>query len=436
MITNTALPDEGSRYGTGSWLEGEKRVMRRRIGTALMSAVVLVGLAACGSATKSDGGGGGTGSSKHSGTYKVALSLSYTGNDWQNEAANLVKAAAKTAPYNKKVSLRVDIAGADVTKQIQTLNNEISAGVNAIIVYPISPTALNATIQKACNKKIVVYAYDSLVTAPCAYNVHIDQYEWGIYSATWLAKELNGKGKIADISGVPGTTVDSDRQKALKDVLKKYPGITIAGTANGAWAQAQGKTAFASIQSGHPDLDGVYAEAACYSITQYLISSGKKSLPCAGEMENGVHIYMLSPEVCKKTGIPSSQCIHLRGSSAGSPVYSGELALINAVRILDGEKVAHDIVLPLPKFDTDDLDAAGTKAVGENPAEGALVFPPSKVSNPGFFGDFWNPLVEQGLNAALNGTSDKISTAKTCDQVTDCKAQEKLIFDKNHSGGN
>lgn len=400
---------------------------------ALFSAALLTALTACGSATPSKSGGT-NGGAKHSGAWKVALSLSYTGNDWQNEAANLVKSEAKT--LGSKVNLRVDIAGADVTKQIQTINNEISARMNAIIVYPISPTALNATIQKACNKGIVVYAYDSLVTAPCAYNVHIDQYEWGVYSATWLAEAMGGKGSIANISGVPGTTVDSDRQKALKDVLKKYPGISIAGSANGAWAQAQGKTAFTSIEAGHPNIGGVFAEAGCYAITQYLLSSNKKPLPCAGEMSNGHHLYMLTPDVCKKAGIPTNQCVHLPSSSAGSPVYSGELALINSVRILDGTKVAHDTILPLPKFNTDDLDKMGGKAVGDNPAQGALVFPSSKVSNPGFFGDFWSPLVEAGVNGALNGTADKISTAKPCEQVTGCKTQDKLTFDSTHAGGN
>ncbi len=281
-------------------------MIRHKLGIALFAAVLVAALAACGQSVGSNSGGATGGS--HSGKWKVALSLSYTGNDWQNEAANLVKAEAATPPYSKSVDLRVDIAGADVTKQIQTLNNEISTGINAIIVYPISPTALNATIQKACAKGIVVYAYDSLVTAPCAYNAHIDQYEWGVYSATWLAKKLGGKGSIANISGVPGTTVDTDREKALKDVLKKYPGIKIAGTANGAWAQAQGKTAFTSIEAGHPNLDGVYAEAGCYAITQYLISSNKKPLPCAGEMSNGHHLYMLSPDVCKKAGVPAEKC--------------------------------------------------------------------------------------------------------------------------------
>lgn len=397
----------------------------RRVGIAVLLLVIVCALSACGSSGSSSGSGGKT--------YKIALSLGFTGNDWQAEAANLVKGVAATPPYDKKVDFRVDIAGQDVTKQIQTLNNEIAAGMNAIIVYPLSPTALNGTITKACAKGIVVYAYDSLVTAPCAYNVHIDQYEWGIKSATWLAKELNGQGSIANISGVPGTTVDSDRQKALKTVLKQNPGIKVAGTANGEWAQAQGKTAFTSIQSGNPNLNGVYAEAGCFAITQYLISSGKKPLPCAGEMSNGHHLYMLSAADCKKTNIPTKNCVGLRSSSAGSPVYSGELAFINAVKILDGQKIAHDIILPLPYFTTDDVSA---KSVGTNPAKGALVFPPSKVTNPGFFGDFWNPLVEEGLNAALHGKPDKISEPKSCGEVPGCKTQPKLTFDHTHSGGN
>ncbi|AXT86444.1 sugar ABC transporter substrate-binding protein [Aeromicrobium sp. A1-2] len=374
-------------------------------------------------------------SSKDGGKYDIALSLSYTGNDWQDNATNLVKAAAKTAPYDKKVNLRVDIAGSEVGKQIQTLNNEISAGVDAIIVYPISPTALNATIKKACDAGIIVYAYDSLVTEPCAYNVHIDQYEWGVVNATWLAEELGGKGDIAVIDGVPGTTVALDRQKGLDDVLKKYPDMKVAGKAPGAWAQAQGKTAFTSIEAANPNLDGIFAQAGCYAITKYLNDGDKKVLPCAGEYSNGHHVQMLSPEVCKEVDIDPKECLHLPSISSGSPAYSGELAFINTVRLLDGEKVGRNTILPLPSFTTDDLDALGAKGVGDDPAKGALVFTPSKAS-PGMFGSFWSPLVEQGLLANLKGVSDKISDAKPCAEVEGCKTTDKLTFDDNHSGGN
>lgn len=358
--------------------------------------------------------------------YKIALSLSYTGNDWQSEAANLVKAEAATAPYKSLVSLHTDIAGADVTNQIKTLQNEISAGYKAIIVYPISPTALNATIAQACKAGIAVFAYDSLVTAPCAYNIHIDQYAWGIYVAGWLAKAMNGKGTIADITGVPGTTVDTDRQKALSNILAKNPGITIAGSANGAWAQAQGLTAFESIFTAHPDITGIYAEAGCGTIEEYLASIKHALLPCGGEFENNTHLDMLS------TALGG---LGVQSASAGSPVYSGELALIDAVKVLQGKKIAHDTILPLPHFNSADLAKLGAKAVGTNPAAGAVVFPAKKVV-PGMFGDFWSPLVEQGLQANLHGTSNKVSSAKPCAKVRGCKSAAHLKFDSNHSGGN
>lgn len=413
---------------------------RFKMGTVAVAVFVVLSLlaAACG-----DSGSNSATSANNDGTtgsdapvqekFSIALSLSYTGNDWQSEAANLVKAEAATPPYDQKVDLRVDIAGADVTKQIQTLNNEIAAGVDAIIVYPISPTALNATIKKACDQGIIVYAYDSLVTEPCAYNVHIDQYEWGIQVGTWLANELGGEGKLAVITGVPGTTVSIDRQQALKDVLVDYPNLSIAGEADGSWAQAQGKTAFTSIEAANPDLDGVYAEAGCFAITEYLVSSGKTVLPCGGEMSNGHHLFMLSKDICAATNIPEDNCVGLRSASGGSPVYSGELAFINAVKILEGQNIAHNIILPLPFFTTDDLTAA---SVGTNPAEGALVYPPSAVDNPGFFADFWSPLVEQGLTAAQTGNPEKISDAKSCAEVPGCKTTDTLTFDDLHSGGN
>jgi ribose transport system substrate-binding protein len=390
---------------------------RRRLAVGCALAVGVLALASAAMAT----------STSSTAKYKVVLSLSYSGNDWQNEAANLVKAEAATAPYNKLVDFKMDIAGADVTKQIQTLNNEIASHVNAIIVYPISPSALNGTIQRACAAGIVVYAYDSLVTAPCAYNVHIDQYQYGTLQAQWLAKYLHGKGKLAVISGVAGTTVDTDRLKGLHDVLKKYPGLTVAGQANGMWAQAQGKTAFASIYTAHPDVNGIWAEAACYSITQYQLQHHTKPLPCAGETENGARRYMLPK---------SKGGVGLQGFSIGSPTYSGELAFINAVKILQGQKVAHDTILPLPIVTNANLKI-GTNPANSNVYPTSITFGGKNVTvNPGFFNDIWTPLVEQGLGGALTGKSNKVYSAKPCAQVPGCKQQSKLVFDKNHSGGN
>lgn len=174
--------------------------------------------------------------------HKIFLSMSYIGNDWQAEAANMVKAMAAHKSLADKVDLQVQVAGPNAQRQIQQINAMVQSGAEAIVVYPISPTALNQVVKNACDKGVKVFAYDAEITEPCAYNVHIDQLEAGRVTAEWLVKKLNGKGNIIAITGVPGTSVDDQRTKAAKEVFAKYPDIKIVGEAVGMWSQAVART--------------------------------------------------------------------------------------------------------------------------------------------------------------------------------------------------
>ena len=141
--------------------------------------------------------------------YKVYLSMSYIGNDWQAEATNMVRAMAASGTLKDKVSLEVQVAGANAQRQIQQINAMVQAGARAIVVYPISPTALNQVVHAACAKGVTIIAYDAEITEPCAYNVHMDQVEAGRVTAEWLAKQMGGKGNLVMLTGVPGTSVDT-----------------------------------------------------------------------------------------------------------------------------------------------------------------------------------------------------------------------------------
>src|SRR4029450_7034222 len=109
----------------------------------------------------------------------------------------------------------------------QQINAMVQAGAQAIVIFPISPTALNAAVKNACDKGVLVFAYDAEIPEPCAYNISIDQEEAGRVTAEWLVKKLNGKGNIIAITGVPGTSVDTLRTKAAKEVFAKHPEIKI-----------------------------------------------------------------------------------------------------------------------------------------------------------------------------------------------------------------
>lgn len=234
-----------------------------------------------------------SGSAHAAGKYKVFLSMSYVGNDWQTEAANMVKAMANTPALKDKVDLEVQVAGTDAQKQIQQINSMVQAGAKAIIIYPISPTALNRAIKNACSKGVVVAAYDAEVTEPCAHNVNIDQHQAGTVTAEWLAKTINGKGNIVMINGVPGTSVDRARTEAAKAVFAKYPGIKIVAEGTGMWSQATAKTELSKILATNSwdKIDGLWMQVGCFTAASMQLDAGiadDKIKPCAGNRRTGI----------------------------------------------------------------------------------------------------------------------------------------------------
>ncbi len=340
--------------------------------------------------------------------YKVFLSMSYIGNDWQAEAANMVKAMAANKEFADKVDLQVQVAGPNAQRQIQQINAMVQAGAKAIVVYPISPTALNGVVKNACAKGVVIIAYDAEITEPCAYNVHIDQPEAGRVTAEWLAKKLNGKGNIIVVTGVPGTSVDTLRTKAAKDVFAKYPDIHVVAEAVGMWSQAVARTELSKIVATHPwdKIDGLWMQVGCYTANSMQIESGKKVSdlkPCAGEGSNGGRVQMLPVGTDVEGANGTYAPMGAPRISYASPPYSGGLALKLIVQKLEGKDIPKLTKLPLPIVtnDTIKLCKEGTWAEMK---DGCNAFLPSLVPNPGWFASIYSAdTPEVGFEAALVG---------------------------------
>lgn len=369
------------------------------IGLKVRRLALLAGMAAC-----AFGMSGAEAAEKH----KIFLSMSYIGNDWQAEAANMVKAMAAHKSLADKVDLQVQVAGPNAQRQIQQINAMVQSGAEAIVVYPISPTALNQVVKNACDKGVKVFAYDAEITEPCAYNVHIDQLEAGRVTAEWLVKKLNGKGNIIAITGVPGTSVDDQRTKAAKEVFAKYPDIKIVGEAVGMWSQAVARTELSKILATRSwgDINGLWMQVGCFTANSMQLEAGKKAselLPCAGEGSNGGRIQMLPEGTDVEGAAPPYAPSGAQRISYASPPYSGALALKLAVEAIEGKDVPKTTILPLPLVTNETIKLCDEGTWAEMKA-GCNVFKPSLVSNPGWFASiFSDQTPEIGLNAALVG---------------------------------
>ncbi len=344
---------------------------------------------------------------------KVFLSMSYIGNDWQAEAANMIKAMAATPAIAKAIDLDVQVAGPNAQKQIQQINAMVQAGAKAIVVYPISPTALNQVVKNACSKGVMVIAYDAQITEPCAYNVSIDQEEAGRVTAEWLVKSLGGKGNIVAITGVPGTSVDTLRTKAAKEVFAKSPGIRIVAETPGMWSQAVARTELSKILATQSwdKIDGLWMQVGCFTANQMQIESGvaeDKLRPCAGEGSNGGRIQMLPKDTAVDGANGAYKPMGARRISYASPPYSGAYALRLVVDKLSGKDVPLKTVLPLPVVTNETVKLCKTGSWQEM-AEGCNAFQPAVVSNPGWFASIYSDKTpEVGLKAALSAEPEKL----------------------------
>ena len=346
------------------------------------------------------------------GKHKIFLAMSYIGNDWQAEATNMVRAMAASADFKDKVDLQVQVSGPSAQRQIQQINSMVQAGAEAIVVYPISPTALNQVVRAACRKGVMIIAYDAAITEPCAYNVAIDQSEAGRVTAQWLADKLHGKGRIVAITGVPGTSVDTLRTRAAKQVFARYPDIHIIAEAPGMWSQAVARTELSRILATHDwdQVDGLWMQVGCFTANAMQLEAGHKPAqlkPCAGEGSNGGRIQALPADTKLEGANGAYAPLGAQRISYASPPYSGALALKLAVQKLEGKDVPKNTVLPLPlvRNETIKLCQQGT---WQEMSEGCNVFKPSAVHNPGWFASIFSQQTpEVGLRAALDAKPER-----------------------------
>src|SRR6185437_6065612 len=203
--------------------------------------------------------------------YKVFLDLSYSGNVWQTAAANGIKALAETPPYDKQVTFKTVISGTDVQHQISDLQSMIAAGANAILFYPLSGTGLNRVIAQGCSHHVLMVAYDSSVTAPCAYNVNSLGGRYGANSAQWMVNEMGGKGELVINHGVAGTALTKLMDRQALGVFSKYPGIKIVAQFYGNWNDGLSQEGVSRILAAHPNIDAIWTVDGTWGSLQAVV---------------------------------------------------------------------------------------------------------------------------------------------------------------------
>ncbi|HEX8235432.1 MAG TPA: substrate-binding domain-containing protein [Abditibacteriaceae bacterium] len=115
----------------------------------------------------------------------------------------------------------------DPAQQAQIVDSMVAQGVDAILITCANPDILKRPIDKAAAAGIPVITFDS--DSPDSKRVAyygVDDTKLGQRLGEDIARLLNGKGRVAILSGVQGALNLQRRDAGVRAALKKYPGIT------------------------------------------------------------------------------------------------------------------------------------------------------------------------------------------------------------------
>ena len=119
--------------------------------------------------------------------------------------------------------------GGDTIQQIAIIENQISRGVNAIIISPNDDQAVKPVIKKALSKGIKVFTWDS--DAPESdrifYVAAADDVGIGVEVIDRVAEDIGGKGKVAVMTGSPNALNLNLHVEGVEKGAKKYPNIEL-----------------------------------------------------------------------------------------------------------------------------------------------------------------------------------------------------------------
>jgi ribose transport system substrate-binding protein len=304
--------------------------MRSKLVVGVLASGLALSLGACssGSETSASGSEGSSVQFEQKDPLKIGYSVYDLSNPYWAAYEAGVKAEAKAQGAEVVVA---DQKGSQQA-QVSGSSDLINQGISALIVSPVEPSALPATVSAAHNAKIPVIVGD--VGAEGDYDAFIlsDNQQGGADAADYMAKRLGTEGshKIGIITLHPGSDVGADRVDGFKKQIAQYSNIEVVSELNGNDAIKEGHDAAANMLAQHPDLAGIYAA-----------NDNEAQGAVAAIQEAG-----LDPKNVVVIGFDGSQgALDAIGQGtqaatvAQDPYGQGQLAVRTALQLLKGESV-------------------------------------------------------------------------------------------------
>lgn len=240
-------------------------------------------------------------------------------------AVDGMRAAAEEAGYE----LNVQSASNNSRQQIDQVNNLLVQQIGALIFISQDSTSAAAGVKAANQSNVPVVAVDQRPetgSGKLATFIATDSVKAARDLCTWMFDKIGGKGKIAILKGVMGSTAEQQRTQGCDEALAKTPGVEVVAIQTANWDENEAYKATQNIITAHPDLVAVFAE------------SDAMSLGAAKAARQAGHPDLISVGI---DGFPTQLKAISEGltqaTMAQIPYKMGQMAVRDAIKLIEGK---------------------------------------------------------------------------------------------------
>lgn len=233
---------------------------------------------------------------------------------------------------------------ASAQNQLRIIENMITRNVDAICLVPSSSEGLVAALGKAQRAGIPIVNLDTRISPQALEDANLnpipyigtDNYVGAKKAGEKALEMLNGDGKVAILTGVPGQENTRDRKNGFIDVVEGKLEIVATQTAN--WEVSEGYNATQNILQANPNLDLIFGS------NDGMALGAMRALREAGKMDEVKVIgYDAIPP-----GLKSVKQGEMDATVAQFPAEMGKKGVMTAKQIVEGSTIAIDMIENTP----------------------------------------------------------------------------------------
>jgi len=265
--------------------------------------------------------------------FTVGFPQDNMANDWRRAQVMAVKAELSRHPAIEFV--HSDAQG-DTAKNIQDIEDMVDRGIDLLIVSPRDSAAMTPVIAHVRAQGIpVVLLTRRILTDDYTTFVSASDDKIAQRAASYMAKELNGKGNILVLQGVPTASTAIKRTEGFLAEIAKHENIQVVAVKPANYLRSE------ALKMVEQALDDGLSFDAIYAQSDSMATGARLALKAAG-------IDPKSKLIVGIDYIPEAREAIRAGEQAATFTYptSGKEGAELAMQILMGKAVGREIEVP------------------------------------------------------------------------------------------